>query len=300
MSEERIVEQQAPAACRRDGHESTPALGAAPAAEPSACVGRHRWISRSAVLAAVGAMTIAWPLSGAADDGLPSTPAATAPPALAAPGPGVVDTLSTGAVELRAATALDADPAAATRAISVASRGVVRQSLECPVQSEANGALGAAMGGEDRTPRLVMPAAEGTYRVTSGFGPRAYPIRGMHEGTDFAGTLGTPLYAVADGTIVYAGGGRDGRSGQIVILRAEIDGATYDFWYGHMFSRGVHVVEGQQVTIGQKIAEIGNNGRSTGPHVHFEVHDAADQPIDPYAFLRAHGAKPVAEAARCA
>lgn len=300
MSDDRAAVQPAQPVSRSAARAAERAGRAVCAAATSGSAGRHRWISRSAVLGAVGVMTIAWPLSGATDHGLPSAVAATAPAALAAPAPGVVDSLSTGAVELSAATVLDADPAAATRAISVASRGVVREALECPVQSEANGALGAAMGGEDRTPRLVMPVAEGTYRVTSGYGPRAYPVRGMHEGTDFAGALGTPLYAVADGTIVYAGGGRDGRSGQIVILRAEIDGATYDFWYGHMFSRGVHVVEGQQVTIGQRIAEIGNSGRSTGPHVHFEVHDAADQPTDPYAFLQAHGAKPVAEAARCA
>lgn len=255
----------------------------------------HRWFSRGAVLAAVGALTIVGPLTGA--NASTATPEAT-PAAVAEDG--VVAALATGAVDLPEATALDADPNAVTRAIGTASRSYVREAVDCPVQTEANGALGAAMGGEELPATLVMPAAEGSYHVTSPYGPRSYPFPGMHEGTDFAGSLGTALYAVTDGTVIYSGGGRNGRSGQIVIIRAEVDGATYDFWYGHMFTTGVHVTEGQQVKAGQPIAEIGNNGNSTGPHLHFEVHDANDQTTDPYAFLQAHNAQPVGSAATCA
>ncbi len=255
---------------------------------------RRRWFSRAALLGAVAAATIISPLSGAyaAKD----SAASAAPTAQ----DGVVGTLGSDSVDLPEAAALEADPNAPTRAMTSASRSYMREALECPVQSEANGTLSAVMGGEDVIPDLVLPAAEGTYRLTSDYGPRSYPFPGMHEGTDFAGDLGTPLYAVADGTIVYAGGGRDGRSGQIVILRAEVDGATYDFWYGHMYTDGVLVAEGQDVTVGQQIAAIGNNGNSTGPHLHFEVHDSGDQTTDPYAFLQAHGAQPVGEAAACA
>jgi murein DD-endopeptidase MepM/ murein hydrolase activator NlpD len=263
------------------------------AAKPSAR--SHRWFSRGAVLAALGALTIVGPLAGA--NASTATPEAT-PVAVAEDG--VVAALATGAVDLPEATTLDADPNAAVRAISTASRSHVREALQCPVQTAANGALGAAMGGEELPAPLVMPAAEGTYRLTSSYGPRSYPFPGMHEGTDFAGSLGTPLYAVTDGTVIYSGGGRNGRSGQIVIIRGEVDGATYDFWYGHMYTSGVHVTEGQQVSAGQQIAEIGNNGNSTGPHLHFEVHDANDQTIDPHAFLKAHGAQAVGSIATCA
>jgi murein DD-endopeptidase MepM/ murein hydrolase activator NlpD len=252
---------------------------------------RKRWISRTALLGAVAAATIISPLTGAyaSSDAVGTTVE-----------PAVTSALESGAAELPAADALRADPAAGARAVTTASRDRMREALKCPGPSEANGALSAAMGGEAPAPTLVRPAAEGTYRVTSPYGPRTVPFPSVHEGTDFAGALGTPLYAVADGTIVYAGGGRDGRSGQIVILRAEVNGATYDFWYGHMFTDGVLVSEGQEVKVGQQIAEIGNNGNSTGPHLHFEVHDAGNKTTDPAAFLQANGAQPVGAAAACA
>lgn len=266
------------------------AVRAGHALVPSA---RHRWITRAALLGGVAAATIVSPLTGAYASSAAAERAVVAEDT-------VVDTLAARSADVPEATALEADPAATSRAMTTASRTYMREALECPVQSEANGTLSAVMGGEATTPDLVLPVAEGTYRVTSQYGPRTYPYPGMHEGTDFAGDLGTPLYAVADGTIVYAGGGRDGRSGEIVILRAEVDGATYDFWYGHMFTSGVLVTEGQQVEVGQKIAEIGNNGNSTGPHLHFEVHDAADQTTDSLAFLQSHGAQPAGSAAACA
>ena len=255
----------------------------------------RKWVSRFAVLGALGALTIAGPLSGATASTIQAAENASVTAQ-----DGVLKDLATGSVELDEATDLTAEPDAVTRVVTTASRGYVRQARECAVQSEANGTLSAAMGGENTAPKLVMPVAEGTYRTTSHYGYRTYPYRGMHEGVDYAGSLGTPLYAVADGTIIYAGGGRDGRSGQIVILRAEVNGATYDFWYGHMYTNGVYVQAGQQVSVGQKIAAIGNSGNSTGPHVHFEVHDAADQTVNPETFLSSNGARPASEAARCA
>ncbi len=254
----------------------------------------RRWASRVAVLGAVATATIVGPLTGAYASMSGSLTEAGAEDT------GVVATLAGDAIELPEADELEADPNAPTRAMTAASRGYMREALECAVESEANGTLSAVMGGENTAPSLIMPAAEGTYRITSDYGPRTVPYPGMHEGTDFAGDLGTPLYAVADGTIVYAGGGKEGRSGQIVILRAEVDGATYDFWYGHMFTDGVLVKKGDTVSIGQKIAEIGNNGNSTGPHLHLEVHKADDTTTDPLAFLEKHDAQPAAEGATCA
>jgi murein DD-endopeptidase MepM/ murein hydrolase activator NlpD len=260
---------------------------------------RHRWVSRSAVLGALGVMTIAGPLTGTTNFGLSTAAAATAAPvAISDPAPGVVDALASGSVDIEPATALAADPEASTRAISAASRSYLREAIECPVESGANGTLSAVMGGEQQT-ELIMPVAEGSYRITSDYGPRTYPFPGMHEGTDFAGTIGTPLHAVADGVVTYAGGPRDGRSGQIVVLESVINGQKVDFWYGHMYTDGVYVNVGDEVKIGEVIAGIGNNGNSTGPHVHFEIH-IDGQTTDPLAWLQANEAEGSSAAAACA
>lgn len=265
--------------------------------------GTARWFPRTALLGALGAATIVFPLAGGAQ---PAAFAANATPtaatASAASEPGVVDSLTSGGAVLEAASALTADPTAATRAMTTASRAYLREALECPVESGANGTLSAVMGGEE-VEQVVMPVAEGTYRITSPYGFRTYPITGMHEGTDFAGSLDTPLYAVADGVVTYAGGGRDGRSGQIVIIESEVNGQTVEFWYGHMYTSGVYVTEGEEVVAGEAIGGIGNNGNSTGPHLHFEVHPGGNgtlETTDPLVWLEANGAQSVAAARVCA
>ncbi|NCD19243.1 MAG: M23 family metallopeptidase [Actinobacteria bacterium] len=130
---------------------------------------------------------------------------------------------------------------------------------------------------------VVRPMAEGTYRNTSQYGPRWGSI---HTGTDFAARVGTPIFAIADGTVVHAGGGKDGRSGQLVIIHHVIDGQDVWSWYGHMYSDGVYVAEGETVKAGQVIAGVGSNGRSSGPHLHFEIHvGELENHMDPLAFL---------------
>lgn len=69
------------------------------------------------------------------------------------------------------------------------------------------------------------------------------------------------------------------------------EGGAGDAWYNHMYARGLYVEEGQTVTAGQVIAGVGNNGRSTGPHLHFEVHTDDDlTTTDPMAWLAQQGA----------
>ena len=153
------------------------------------------------------------------------------------------------------------------------------------------------MDSETAAPDVIMPVAEGSYRLTSSYGYRTYPFAGMHEGTDFAGSLGTPLHAVADGVVTYVGGPRDGRTGTIVIIHATVDGQSVDFWYGHQYPEGPTVSVGQEVEAGDVIGAIGNSGRSTGPHLHFEVHTPDGQTtVDPLAWLQSHGAQPVQNA----
>lgn len=103
--------------------------------------------------------------------------------------------------------------------------------------------------------------------ITSTFGYRRSPftgVREMHEGIDIAAPVGTPIGAAADGVVSFSGplAGR----GNVVLIE---HGHGFTTFYGHT-SRNV-VREGQRVRRGDIVAYVGNTGRSTGPHVHFEV-----------------------------
>ena len=103
--------------------------------------------------------------------------------------------------------------------------------------------------------------------ITSGFGYRISPFTGQrefHKGLDISGPVGTPIYAPADGKVVFTG--RDGGYGITVIIDHGLGITTR---YAHL-SRYV-VKKNQRVTRGEIIAYMGNTGRSTGPHLHYEV-----------------------------
>jgi len=102
---------------------------------------------------------------------------------------------------------------------------------------------------------------------TSGFGFRISPFTGhkqFHEGLDIANRYGTSVIAPANGLIVFAG--RRGGFGKLVIIG---HGHGITTRYGHLSK--IFVKVGQRVKRGERIAEIGNTGRSTGPHLHYEV-----------------------------
>ncbi len=113
-------------------------------------------------------------------------------------------------------------------------------------------------------------------RVSSGFGMRFHPILGfmkMHTGIDFAAPVGTPIQAAGDGVVQDAKWW--GGYGRWVRISHSKD---WDTGYGHLSAIAVH--EGQVVHQGDIIGYVGTTGRSTGPHLHFEVwHDHV--PIDP-------------------
>lgn len=110
------------------------------------------------------------------------------------------------------------------------------------------------------------PLSEGF--VGSGYGMRNDPFTGqmsMHTGVDFAAPVGTPIFAAAGGVVVSAEPHPDFGN------RLEIDhGKGLSTMYAHTSRMFVHL--GDFVRKGQKIAEVGTTGRSTGPHLHFEVH----------------------------
>jgi len=115
--------------------------------------------------------------------------------------------------------------------------------------------------------------------ITSGFGIR---WGRLHAGVDFSAPIGTRIYAASNGTVVATG--PVAGFGQWVKIRHPGNVITV---YGHI--SGWTVTVGQAVQAGQLIAHSGNEGRSTGPHLHFETRPG-DNPVDPLAFYSAHGA----------
>lgn len=112
-------------------------------------------------------------------------------------------------------------------------------------------------------------------RITSGFGRRG---RGFHPGIDIAGPVGTPIRATADGIVVFAS--RKGGYGKLI----EIDhGNGYSTRYGHLM--GFAVKKGERVRKGQVIGWIGLTGRTTGPHLHYEVR-RNNIPVNPRRYLK--------------
>ncbi|NKR30202.1 peptidoglycan DD-metalloendopeptidase family protein [Rhodococcus hoagii] len=113
---------------------------------------------------------------------------------------------------------------------------------------------------------VVFPLREGSYQLSSPFGPRGGE---EHKGSDLAAPIGTPIYSATDGEVRTAGVASG--FGQWIIVDATIGGQTVSQVYGHMYPDGVLVKAGDKVAAGQHIANVGNNGVSSGPHLHFEV-----------------------------
>jgi murein DD-endopeptidase MepM/ murein hydrolase activator NlpD len=128
---------------------------------------------------------------------------------------------------------------------------------------------------------FAVPVKSG-FRFTSGFGYRRDPKTGgrrMHAGVDFAGPVGTPLYATADGVVVHAGWASG--YGRLVKIQHEFGIETR---YAHMNRLNVSV--GQRVSRGQRIGDMGASGRVTGPHLHYEVR-VGGQPVNPMIYIKA-------------
>lgn len=116
--------------------------------------------------------------------------------------------------------------------------------------------------------------------VSRGFGPCIDPFTGqrrLHEGIDVVNRVGTPIKATAAG-IVAERGWRNGYGWVVVVDH----GYGYQTTYGHL--NAIEVRKGERVKRGQVIATLGNSGRSTGPHLHYEVR-VNGQPVDPLRFI---------------
>lgn len=212
----------------------------------------------------------------------------------------LVDKLTTYA-ERRSAAAeqgirrLGLDP----RGIAAATRGSVQQGMGGPLEklaTEADGSLdprfermgrnlarmAALEQGLARVPQ-VMPTD--LARMTSRFGYRRDPITGdaaMHAGLDFGGRTGDPIRAAADGTVSYVGY----RSGYGKVVEIS-HGNGLTTRYAHMSAWNAH--RGEEVAAGDVVGQIGSTGRSTGPHLHFEVR-VGDRAVNPRPFLESAAA----------
>lgn len=134
----------------------------------------------------------------------------------------------------------------------------------------------AFAGGGDQASGSGLLAAPVAGNITSWFGYRRHPILGyvrLHAGVDFGAPYGTPIYAVTDGAVIYAGW--HGGHGNYVRLT---HGGGTDTGYGHMSRIAVSV--GEHVSRGQVIGYVGATGLATGPHLHYELYRNG-QPVDP-------------------
>ncbi len=132
----------------------------------------------------------------------------------------------------------------------------------------------------EKTP-FVLPV-KSAFRFTSGFGYRRDPKTGgrrLHKGSDFAGASGTPIYATADGVVIHAGWSNG--YGRLVKIRHAFGIETR---YAHMSK--IRVKVGDRVSRGQQIGDMGNSGRSTGTHLHYEIRFGGE-PVNPMKFIKA-------------
>lgn len=117
-----------------------------------------------------------------------------------------------------------------------------------------------------------------SHNVSSPFGPRWGEF---HKGIDISAPVGTPIVAIESGTVVAAGPA-SGYGHWIIIAH----GNSMSSIYGHMYANGVNVSVGQQVQRGQVIGAVGNDGRSTGPHLHLSITNSVGAYVNPMGYLQ--------------
>lgn len=124
--------------------------------------------------------------------------------------------------------------------------------------------------------------------ISSTFGYRTRPCpccSNFHAGLDMTPGIGTPIQAIADGVVTTATE-QGGAYGVYVVIRHEIDGQVVESVYAHMREGSLALTPGQTVRVGQLVGRVGNSGRSTGAHLHFEIRTGGEA-VDPLAWLPA-------------
>jgi murein DD-endopeptidase MepM/ murein hydrolase activator NlpD len=171
----------------------------------------------------------------------------------------------------------DAERRRAAAAAAAARAAADRARAAAPVPATAPGAVSGS--------GWTRPITQ--YSSYQAYGNRLHPVLNyyrLHAGDDYGAACGTGLYAAAAGTVTFAGPA--GQYGNLITVDTG-GGVTAN--YAHMFASGVLVSVGQRVAAGQKIAEVGNAGLSTGCHLHFEIRQNGTA-VPPSPFLAARGA----------
>jgi murein DD-endopeptidase MepM/ murein hydrolase activator NlpD len=158
-----------------------------------------------------------------------------------------------------------------------------QQAAERNAELKSLGKAAEARAGEIAKNQWQLPTSG--YRITARFGMAGGMWSSDHTGLDFATASGTPIVAVANGSITETGSA--GAYGNQTIQTLE-DGT--EIWYCHQTDIGVS--PGDTVSAGQQIGTVGSTGNSTGPHLHLEVRPGGGDPVDPYQALVFHGLKP--------
>ncbi len=184
------------------------------------------------------------------------------------------------------------------------SRDIDRQELEQQAELQADQRMAAlqdlAAAAQEESDELreqeesdelreqwVLPLAG--YSISAGFGEAGYLwASGYHTGLDLSAAEGTPIAAVAAGTITRTGYDYSASwAGNLTVLQLENGD---EIWYAHQSS--ISVNPGDQVAPGEVIGAVGSTGNSTGPHLHLEVHPGGGDPVDPMSVLLEHGVTP--------
>lgn len=224
-----------------------------------------------------------------------------APSVVASTGAAAVMVLFASAA-LPAHTAAAATPEAVVApALNGQSLTVAASALDPTLQRDGftvttRAAAAVAQQGSAPAPGASKPGAAqwpfpGGAPLSSGFGYRLAPCATCstnHQGLDLVPGAGTPIQVVADGVVRIAG--RHSEFGQYAVIDHRVNGRLVSTLYAHMVIGSSPLSAGQPVTAGDLVGLVGSSGRSTGAHLHFEVHANGTTPIDPAAWLRANAA----------
>lgn len=124
--------------------------------------------------------------------------------------------------------------------------------------------------------------------ISSGFGYRSCAgCSSYHQGLDFTPGEGTPIQAIAAGTVIEVGGPY-GSLGVYAMIEHQIDGERIVSVYAHMLQDSSRLSVGQTVLVGQLVGQVGNTGQSTGAHLHFGLLMNGIEAIDPYPWMKEH------------
>jgi murein DD-endopeptidase MepM/ murein hydrolase activator NlpD len=238
----------------------------------------------------LGVAALSLSATGAVSAAADETAAASSPVRFAAPANALSGSTDVGTTQLDDARAEIVSRDSQRDALETATSEKLQDAAEEQAEQRATELAKLARAAQDQAKEIkanqwVLPVPEGSYRISEGFG-EGYSWRGYaHTGLDFAAPSGTPIYAVASGTITFAGyaGGCGNMTEQV------LDDGT-ELKYCHQSSIATSV--GTRVTAGQIIGYVGTTGHSTGNHLHLEVHPGGGDGVDPYAALVANGVTP--------